>query len=493
MQKTAFSTGEEEEEWTACERSALLAEIKRLKAETHQKESEIAVLKQEVATVTTRLQAKQDDTASVERFKASISRHAAIRLAFHERMQFILAFIATLRALFTSDYYHPTVGGSFMRQIFEALFGDAQQGYADCRGRDLDIILCPDCCENPSKQTRQKIASDFKRFAQSLDACVWISRYASPDKLAQDKLALPKFGEFVLCGVTDVTVTSRSPTDSIGLQALYDVPHLRLEFKGPTGNLEVDLMSWIPSTELWKHGDFDVNAIRLSSEGITCFSENCCPDHAGNKRDFFNILTKIQHKEAACKLDLEKLHDYACEPHTKSRLNYFNQLTFFVTSRWRKMAEIGYTMVSGNHTVPLIQIENKDRCALTGTAAPYPTVALTCSQCDCQRKLSIQAFADCTHRLKYNCPSCQQDDERFQFSHVAATSPPVWLPMIPSCGKLVNPDEDMEQKSERCCVMSTEATEKLLGVVQRRIESYGGLRGKPTPPISRARECIFDS
>ncbi|HLX52544.1 MAG TPA: hypothetical protein VKR58_01290, partial [Aquella sp.] len=114
---------------------------------------------------------------------------------------------------------------------------------------------------------------------------------------------------------------------------------------------------------------------------------------------------------------------------------YFNKFVSFIRDRWCKIIKCGYTIVSGYHAIPLIQIEKEEKCSITLTDAPYPTIGL---KCNCgnnerpnQRVQSLQSYANMMKRSQFKCPYCRKEDGmRLLFISPVATQSNIWLPKI---------------------------------------------------------------
>jgi hypothetical protein len=460
----------DENKYLKQENETMKEEVKRLMEENKRKNEEIEKLRQDLKTLS--------KTDEILELKTIITRQNSIRQAFSSRMNFIVEFIATLRTIFKNEFYDIALFGSFTRQIFEYLFSDSHQGYADCRGRDLDFVLCS---SGATLDQTSIVKADVKGFFRDLK-----TYFVLKEHLPGDKLKVAKFGDYTLVSVSDVTLTKTLPTDPPGQKMLKNVPHLKLIFKRCESDehLNVDLMAWFPSSDDWTtSGDFDVNSIFLDSDGISSFLKKCCNKH-NSKRNFFDILNNIKNKKAACNVNLEKIHENGWKK-SFARTSYLNELVFFIVSRWRKMAEIGYTMVSGHHPIPIIEIETKEPCPITFTEAPYPVIKFDCNcgtnEFPNQRRQSVQAYAHMVEHRTYKCPVCRKSKGiNIHFEQINTIKSPIWVPEIPSCEEKVN-ENAKEPIFERPCLLSDEVIDNLKETTNhtnsrnRSIGNYGSI------------------
>jgi hypothetical protein len=355
---------------------------------------------------------------------ALLKKMEKIGNCFKKKSQFICEFQKSMKNMLEDEIYHDVIsvtGGSFTRQFLEVPFAMADlyscPGYGNCIGRDIDIYLfkTPDNDSNTKKERMIKAFDEMKRF---LDL----------HEIVGPIIKAPKFGQYTLIEIIDTTVLNTKIGDPPGKTSLLNIPHFVCIFQDEENvQLVVDIVAWKPfidksinkTVSNWSIGDFDVNKIIMTSEGISVENQN-----------FFEILNHISTKEASCFIDIKQLHDIINQPITRQeKIPQLNQFVFFITNRM-KIISSGYTMSSNKSHLPKIKIELDEPCVITQMSPPFPSLLLDCDHC-----ISIMGYygiinEEYEYTEALNCPLCR-NDLRVKFESVKTKNIICWTPILP--------------------------------------------------------------
>ena len=265
--------------------------------------------------------------------------------------------------VFVNHFCEVTGGitGSFPRQLLELPFMLATYGdnpnkiYGNPEGKDIDMVIYDGVYNE--EMTRKSI-----------------------NKLAcaiNDNCGSIELGQYIVTEILDATIYDNEEYDSIGRGNLHNIPHFQIDIhhkEDDKKKILLDIMGWYPDdfggikdgkhkyNSLWKSGDFDVNTLIYTANGI----KTRMPD------TFINIVNSIETKEAKCLIDLEMINEYANTQIHK--ISYMKQLAHFMGLR-TKIVDNGYKMIG---TIPEISIEKEEPCIITSYEPPYNKFKLEC-------------------------------------------------------------------------------------------------------------------
>jgi hypothetical protein len=303
--------------------------------------------------------------------------------------------ITSLVKLF--EQFHITdvmIGGSFCRKIFElpkamSVDIDYESDYGNPMGHDIDLVLFNE--------------PEISKSKDIIEMMSMIQNYLTVYRLVDSSKCLPiKLGNYNIVDVIDITLTSIVSTDPIGKKILVDIPHFLIKASDDNTNMiTFDIIGWRPVSENWPSGDFDVNCLNISTNGISI--------NPVAKRSFFEILNHIYNKEAESRIDLEYFQSILdISGMTRAdKIPHLNQISHFFADRLKVLTS-GYKTITSLYGVPCFEIEEHEPCFITQCDAPYVNLIF-----ECNHKLSIMAYiGEVTKGIKehsesISCPQCR--------------------------------------------------------------------------------------
>jgi len=369
-------------------------------SENESSESKIKELEAQIAALKT-ANGKLVELCNTTKVKAQtydkiMSRQQLLR----NRMKFIIVWMRFMQSF--NDESH--LSGSFFRKVFEFVFltQDIQHNewIANLENSDLNFLF--------SNYTRpdHNITEKFFNFD-----------YYLKDLLMKEESSRPLFAGYKLIKVEKIKIL---PVDMSNCQ----IPSIRITFKKNTEILRITINERRPGNGQ----DFTVNLIHLSNKNLFIPSEAAAVDN-----NILKILENICNKEVRCVLRPDKFQELAFRsdgPYVLDRsqkVKYLNELYWLISHRLIKIMENNYVLVGKQ---PIMYVEPKEDCSITGCKAPYPCVTLNCNH-----NISIMAYKglisvqphESTEAIK--CPFCREN-LLIKFKHVKETFDHVEVKMI---------------------------------------------------------------
>lgn len=284
--------------------------------------------------------------------------------------------ISLLRLLQT---FSPTVCivGSFLRKCFESMFH-----ISSCRENDWIAniestpiqILFSTLPFNSEESEKNAVSYAFLECINTLYSLKGTDTMSS-------------------CSIIDLFCDKLEATDFHHKKVKTCTLHL-----GTTGYKFVfHIYAWTPIHCI----DFSVNSTKLSFDGFQSYVSG---------HDMFQTLENILHRQGTFlrRPDQLQFAAYPCNttlPYD-AKSTYLTQIADLLSNPCIQLLESGYTLVG---KTPIVTIEEKEDCLITGCKAPYPTVKL-----QCEHTLSLMAYKglvkvrshESTEAIK--CPICRK-------------------------------------------------------------------------------------
>lgn len=330
----------------------------------------------------------KDKIKSLELALLSKKKREDIAQCFIEKIGVVNALIKSIDTIYknvTGMNSEAYVYGSFVRQLFEFnVQNDRDIGYGNPINHDIDMTIF-------SKQ--ETFSAYMEVFAKIISFLTGLAMVVTENG---------KFNGYTLIAVKNVTVGNT--TTQTMRQRIEMIPHYHLYFQKGDKLIKIDLLAYPPAPSddvLWPNGDFDINSLKLSKNGIETMHHSI---------NILDVLYNIVNKQAVCRIEFDELLAPVQNNHVTfdQKSGAMLQLMFFLTNRL-KIMEVGYKDIYSSTVIPEFYIEKEENCHITQEAPPYINIKL-----ECGHNLSISAltgiatFKMSNYTEAMNCPLCNE-------------------------------------------------------------------------------------
>lgn len=284
--------------------------------------------------------------------------------------------------------------GSLTRQLFELPFFLADmRSCTDPQGHDLDILIFD-----------IRFINDISKFIYYANE--FIKKYMNLlySSIKKDTV---KIGSYEIIDIINITLFEVAENSSLGKKNLLNIPHYLIKFQYKNDIIDVDIIGWKPivNTDYFPIGDFDVNNLLLSNNGLlVCNTYNSRNPYSST---FFNIIQNISNSTASCLIDFELLNKYLNTNNKIHKISTLRQIQFFISERWLKLLSNGYNEIVQKRIIE-VSTELVEECCITCETPPYTVIVLSCGH-----KISLLALKYMTEEknlkyLKFKCHLCRK-------------------------------------------------------------------------------------
>lgn len=318
------------------------------------------------------------------------------------RMKFVIVWMRFMQSFSKND--DCSLMGSFMRKVFEFVFNtqDIHQNewIANLENSDLNFTF------NNNNRHDQALVEKFFNFEHYMK-----------EMLLKEESARPSFADYKAIKVEKMKKTTND-------LSAYAIASIRITFRKNNETLRVVVSPIINQY-------FTINLVHMSCK--TLYIPTIYEGTSSNDNNILKVLENICNKEVKYVSRPDKFQEAAFRqdgPYILDRsqkVKYLNEVYNLISQSLIKVMESNYVLVGKQ---PVMYVEPKEDCSITGCKAPYPCVTLNCNH-----NISIMAYKglitiqphESTEAIK--CPYCREN-LLIKFKYVKETFDNVEVKMI---------------------------------------------------------------